>query len=170
VYNVPLHAGALAAVSLAHAEQIESLFIETIHLIFTADAVLTAVEAVTKVFQPVFDANADVDWEALASHKSLTWLSDIGAQTTGNYKLSQSKIEAAAVKVGGDTRVYQQSYKGTYWSYIVDARSYMVRDYQFRARGEWFAEVYTMYFMGKLGNRHIAYSWLFDLYGPPPAA
>ena len=50
-------------------------------------------------------------------------------------------------------RVYQED-NGKWWSYAIGARNIMVKDYQFRSPGEWFAEVYAMEMLGKLSDGH----------------
>lgn len=62
-----------------------------------------------------------------------------------------------------DGRVYQEAYAGRWVSYLADARKKGVRGYQFRAPGEWFAEVYAAYFSGKMNANHPARKWLKNL-------
>jgi hypothetical protein len=58
--------------------------------------------------------------------------------------------EAEAKKEAVDGRVYQEAYMDKWFSYALAARDRQVRDYQFRAPGEWFAEVYAAYYLGTL--------------------
>jgi hypothetical protein len=59
-------------------------------------------------------------------------------------------------------RVYQKSYKTPEWvSYLLAARKQGIHGYQFRAPGEWFAELYAAYYMGVLKPEHPAVKdWL----------
>ena len=71
---------------------------------------------------------------------------------------------ASAAKAGEiDGIVYQESYDGTWTSYPIAQRSKGVSGYQFRAPGEWFAELYAAYHSGKMKTSHPAYGWIKDL-------
>lgn len=61
------------------------------------------------------------------------------------------KIQAAV-----DGRVYQQAYPrdDAWWSYGYSERQKGVHGYQFRAPGEWFAELYAAYYSDKLQDAH----------------
>ncbi|GGH24175.1 Chromosome segregation ATPase [Cribrihabitans marinus] len=69
-----------------------------------------------------------------------------------------SASETKRLKIGG--RVYQEAYDGKWVSYDFAARSQGVRGYQFRAPGEWFAEVYAAFHSGKMNPKHPAREWL----------
>ncbi|MCE9661723.1 MAG: hypothetical protein K8R60_24630 [Burkholderiales bacterium] len=77
----------------------------------------------------------------------------------GNPWWSQSKCEA--ITIGG--RIYQQAYTRNWVSYAASARNKALTGYQFRAPGEWFAELYAGYRSGKLGKKHPALEWLTKL-------
>jgi len=85
------------------------------------------------------------DWFAIASEGNPWW--------------SQSKSDA--ITIGG--RVYQQAYTRNWVSYDASARNKGLTGYQFRAPGEWFAELYAGYRSGKLGKKHPALEWLTKL-------
>ena len=70
---------------------------------------------------------------------------------------------ANSIALAIDGRVYQESYKGDWWSYSLDARKKGISGYQFRAPGEWFAELYAAYQSGKLKDSHPSMSWLKKL-------
>jgi hypothetical protein len=63
------------------------------------------------------------------------------------------------VAIGG--RVHQKAYKTKWVSYDLSARNQGIHGYQFRAPGEWFAELYAAYYMGVLKPAHPAVKdWL----------
>ncbi len=68
------------------------------------------------------------------------------------------KKEIAAQAVGG--RIYHEAYTDKWVSYDVSARSEGLTGYQFRAPGEWFAELYAGYRSGKLKKKHPAVKFL----------
>lgn len=66
-----------------------------------------------------------------------------------------------AAKIGD--RVYQQSYGWEWVSYNYSARTKGVTGYQFRAPGEWFAELYAAFHTKKMNENHPARKWLEKL-------
>ena len=66
-------------------------------------------------------------------------------------------------RVIGD-RVYHEAYppgQSPRWvSYKVEARTKGITGYQFRAPGEWFAELYAAYYSGKLKDNHPYINWI----------
>ncbi len=73
----------------------------------------------------------------------------------------QSAALAKEVAINGIC--YQESYPGTWTSYPLSARNKGVSGYQFRAPGEWFAELYAAFHTGKLNKSHPAREWLASL-------
>lgn len=55
---------------------------------------------------------------------------------------------------GTDGVVYQEAYEGRWVSYLHSARRMGIHGYQFRAPGEWFAELYAAYYCKKLKTGH----------------
>jgi hypothetical protein len=70
----------------------------------------------------------------------------------------KGKSHAEAVELGG--RVYHEAYDNDWYSYaIADRAATGMTTYQWRAPGEWFAELYAMYYLNKLGRSHPMSSW-----------
>lgn len=70
---------------------------------------------------------------------------------------SASETERLTLKNG---RVYQEAYANRWVSYKASKRSQGVAGYQFRAPGEWFAELYAAKHTGKINPNHPANQWL----------
>jgi hypothetical protein len=66
-----------------------------------------------------------------------------------------------AIKVG--KLIYHEAYPRRWVSYLAAARSKGLTGYQFRAPGEWFAELYAGWKSGRLGKKHPALEWLRKL-------
>jgi hypothetical protein len=72
--------------------------------------------------------------------------------------------QGASTKIAmEDGRVYQEAYPGTWVSYPLSERAKGLTGYQFRAPGEWFAELYAGYHLDKLKPGHPARKWLSSL-------
>ena len=84
-----------------------------------------------------------------------------GIRYDGKIGLWSQKASGAS-KFGLGGRVYQEAYKGDWYSYDAAARKKGVSSYQFRAPGEWFAEVYSAFFMEKLPKAHPLHKWLTE--------
>jgi hypothetical protein len=104
------------------------------------------------------DRTATPDWKALEKHAAVNWCKNtcLKGEDSGLWDDGESGAKKYAV----GNRVYQQSYSNSWWSYDVGARSKRLTNYQFRAPGEWFAESYAAYFMGKLAKDHPVAAWL----------
>ncbi len=68
---------------------------------------------------------------------------------------------SARLSIAG--RVYQEAYEGSWVSYKLSARNQGIHGYQFRAPGEWFAELYAAYHSKILKDDHPCDSWLSKL-------
>ena len=83
------------------------------------------------------------EWYALATNEKVWW----------------SESDSQKLKLG-DGYIYQEAYKGTWVRYAAAARKRGLTGYQFRAPGEWFAELYAAYHSGKLKPAHPSAVWL----------
>jgi len=70
---------------------------------------------------------------------------------------------SSATKLAINGVVYQESYPNRWTSYKVGARKQGMTGYQFKAPGEWFAELYAAFHSKKLKPAHPAYGWLSAL-------
>jgi hypothetical protein len=66
-----------------------------------------------------------------------------------------------AIQIGD--RIYHEAYPRRWVSYLAAARKKGMTGYQFRAPGEWFAELYACWKTKKLGDKHPALEWLTKL-------
>jgi hypothetical protein len=65
------------------------------------------------------------------------------------------------IKIGD--RIYHEAYGRMWVSYLVAARKQALTGYQFRAPGEWFAELYAGFRSKQLKDNHPAMAWLKKL-------
>ena len=72
-----------------------------------------------------------------------------------------SNALAGQLAIGGV--VYHESYANSWSSYSLGARAQGMTGYQFRAPGEWFAELYAAFHAKKLKPAHPAYGWISAL-------
>jgi hypothetical protein len=72
-------------------------------------------------------------------------------------------VESKKRAIGDPPRVYQQSYSSRWTSYEYAARRKGIHGYQFRAPGEWFAELYAAFYSDKLKDKHPAVKFLKEL-------
>lgn len=66
-----------------------------------------------------------------------------------------------AIKIGD--YIYHEAYARSWVGYLAAARKKALTGYQFRAPGEWFAELYAGFRSGKLKDTHPAMEWLKKL-------
>ncbi len=99
-------------------------------------------------------------WNQLAAHDAVKWCQSVRLKGKADGVWEGGASAAAAATLGG--RIYQQAYSDGRWnSYASRAES--ISNYQFRADGEWFAELYAAAFLGWLGDNH----WIKQLQMPP---
>ena len=102
--------------------------------------------------EPAGGAEAD-EWDQRRLEAE-AWCDSIRSGNTIWYSATETK----RLQIGG--RVYQEAYSGKWVSYEFAARSQGVRGYQFRAPGEWFADIYAAFHSGKMNPKHPAREWL----------
>ncbi|MDR7273028.1 hypothetical protein J2X20_005713 [Pelomonas saccharophila] len=95
---------------------------------------------------------AKPDWKKLAKHAAVDHAENIRLKSDSKGLWDRGDSGAAKYAIGGS--VFQQSYGHEWVSYALSARSAKVTDYQFRADGEWYAEAYAAFFLGKLKESH----------------
>jgi hypothetical protein len=95
-------------------------------------------------------------WEAQRKN-AVEWCN---AVRVGN-ELWDKGAESAKRAIGG--RVYHESYPNAWVSYNLAARAKGITGYQFRANGEWYAELYAAFHTGKLKPSHPYAKWLQEV-------
>jgi hypothetical protein len=95
---------------------------------------------------------AKPDWKKLAKHAAVDHAENIRMKSDSAGLWDRGDSAAAKYAIGSS--VFQQSYGHEWVSYALAARSAKVTDYQFRADGEWYAEAYAAFFLGKLKAGH----------------
>jgi hypothetical protein len=95
-------------------------------------------------------------WD-LSRQKAEAWVQAVKVDAGIWWHAGQCKDNAI-----GD-RVYHEAYEGSWVSYKLAARAQGITGYQFRAPGEWFAELYAAFWSKKLNPKHPAASWLKSL-------
>ncbi len=100
-------------------------------------------------------------WADAIRHTEYPW--DVGGSCN-------KEITAGGFKIGD--RIYHQAYETTWVSYLAESRKQGVSGYQFRAAGEWFAELYAAYGTRKLKKTHPAVVLFLEKMFPltPPLA
>ena len=121
----------------------------------------TPAAAADAAMQPYTDltaVSADPDLSNMRKHAGITFLKNVKMASKHKGLWDAGDAGADKTLVGG--RTYHESYSGNYVSYSRATRSNKVSSYQYRAAGEWFAELYAMYYIGMLKDSHPAHAWL----------
>jgi hypothetical protein len=86
-----------------------------------------------------------------------------GIRDRGGNGFWRDPAKSHDLAIGG--RVYQEAYndQNIWVSYSLAARKKGITGYQFRAPGEWFAELYAAFESGKLKDNHPSMAWLKTL-------
>jgi hypothetical protein len=103
------------------------------------------------------EGTSQADWDK-ARAEAEAWVKDI--------RVDQNPWDNAAMaknRTTADGMVYHEGYEGRWVGYKYSARAQGITGYQFRAPGEWFAELYAAYHMQKLNPSHPASKWLAKL-------
>jgi len=95
---------------------------------------------------------AKPDWKKLAKHAAVDHAENIRLKSESSGLWDRGDSAATQYAIGNS--VFQEAYGGKWVSYALSARSAKVTDYQFRADGEWYAEAYAAFFLGKLKSSH----------------
>ncbi|MCB9760725.1 MAG: hypothetical protein H6739_12860 [Alphaproteobacteria bacterium] len=101
------------------------------------------------------------DWGALKSHEAAKTARYLNKRK-GDGGLYNEGAAGAQRCLAGDN-VCHVSAAGDWFLYRFEARKLMVSNYQFNAPPEWFAELYAMYYLGRLPQGHPAQRWLDDI-------
>lgn len=109
-----------------------------------------------QVTWPTAPSGKEAEWDT-AKQKVIDWHSL--ANVSHKIWWKQSDIDKVAI----NGTVYHEAYARQWVSYDAGARKKGITGYQFRAPGEWFAELYASYRMDKLKAAHPAVAWLSKL-------
>jgi hypothetical protein len=123
------------------------------------DPALSDAQAVDQTLAELIPAAvmpAQPDWRALQKHPGVAWYHAVALQ--GEHKGLWGKGGGVSSFARNGT-VYQESTPNDWSSYDLAARADAVSNYQFRAASEWFAELYGVYYLGKLPKTHKHYDW-----------
>lgn len=102
---------------------------------------------------------ADTDQAKLQKHAATKYALAIRLKSESSGLWDSGASGAKKWALG--TEVYQESYKGKWTSYLLAARAATsISSYQFRADGEWFAELYGAAYSGSLPRSHSAWAWM----------
>ncbi len=131
---------------------------KAIHTYPTAVAYLKEVLTGTEGSRPGVDVTP-----AAPNVLLVNWAADLeeAAKWCDSVRVGKAPWKNPPAAVNG--RVYHESYKRKWVSYLYGERTKAIRGYQFRAPGEWFAELYAAFQAGVLKKGHPAMEWLKKL-------
>ncbi|MES2642732.1 MAG: hypothetical protein V4850_24830 [Myxococcota bacterium] len=108
---------------------------------------------------PLPTGTTQLDWDARGV-KVKAWCDAVMLPADGQGMWwNDAKSQASAL----NGVVHQEAYRGRWVSYNLAARKQGITGYQFRAPGEWLAELYAAYHVKKLKGSHPAVAWLKTL-------
>lgn len=133
------------------------VFFKIVQAILSNKPMTDVIKETLKSYEIDGDPPDTPNWKALAKHAAVAWCKD--ARSNKDNGLWDGGDSAAKKHVLKDGRVYQQAYSQKWFSYDFSARTKRVNNYQFRAEGEWFAEIYAIYYMREMKESHPDYKW-----------
>jgi hypothetical protein len=140
----------------------EALMDQVLKLILVNTGSKAAGDAVAEVLGGFVETDnpSEPDWAGLANHKAVDWAKNVRLKGTSAL-YGKGGAGAQKYAIGGE-RVYQQSISKAWVSYALSARKMGVSAYQFNAPAEWFAELYSAYYMKSLPKTHPMYNWITE--------
>ena len=102
--------------------------------------------------------NVEPQWGALNKHSAVAFCKAARLNLGAIKQVTQWDSKAKHAVIGD--RVYQEAYENTWYRFEVAVRGRGIGGYQFRAPGEWFAELYATFYGGRLANNHPDYAWV----------
>ncbi|MCB9743601.1 MAG: hypothetical protein H6740_13455 [Alphaproteobacteria bacterium] len=104
-------------------------------------------------------------WDTMKAHKAAKLCRRFKTTEAGFWKDGASAATEDTFKVG--RHVYTVDSQGGLYRYLAAARAFAVTKYQWHAPAEWFAELYALYFAGKIKETHPAYDLFLSGLGEP---
>jgi hypothetical protein len=104
------------------------------------------------------------DWPKMKAHTAVKFCLAVRVTGENNGLWDQGASGAGKYSIGN--KVYQESSRGKWICYDTNARTRAVSTYQFRAPAEWFAELYSLYYIEKQKNggtaptSHTDFTWI----------
>jgi hypothetical protein len=94
-------------------------------------------------------------WAVRASNGETPW---------ANGAAAMKQAKDGGLRLGD--RIYHNSQATEWYSYLASARQHGVSGYQFRSKGEWFAELYSAYAFDLMKPSHPDSPWLDKIFNP----
>jgi hypothetical protein len=106
----------------------------------------------------------DNDWPKMKAHNAVKFCRALKVTGENNGLWDQGASGAGKYSIGN--KVYQESSRAKWIAYDAGVRTRGISTYQFRAPGEWFAELYSFYYIEKQKNggatptSHTDFAWI----------